>query len=342
MVREGALLKDYAFLTTGSGKTICGRGPFAARATPPRTGAAFYVNDFRLQGENPWLIPSEWSASAGLAALRDLANGAEAPRVEWSPPQEERFASVFGRIKDEIASGAFQKSVPVFTEQGRLRSGHWEGLWPRVETLKSPFFSYGFRCGDRGLLGASPELLVAVQGRQLETMALAGTVDCGQIERFETDPKEISEHELVAEYLCRKLGNIGRVRREPRLTLRLGPIAHLLSAIRVELAEPPELNELMRFLHPTPALGALPRNELTLGKLHGYRDELGAPAWFGAPFGVWLDGSFHAVVAIRNIVWDGPEAYLAAGCGVIEASLLENEWRELSLKRSAVKRMLGL
>lgn len=342
MVREGALLKDYAFLTTSSGKTICGIGPFAAQATPPRSGAAFYVNDFRLQEEKPWKIPREWTVTAGLSAIRDLANGAEAPRVEWELPQEERFASVFGRIKDEISRGAFQKSVPVLTEQGWLRSGQWEGLLPRVEQLEAPYFSYGFRNGDQGLLGASPELLFAVQGRRLDTMALAGTVECREIDRFETDPKEISEHELVAEYLCRKLGKIGSVRREPRLTLRLGPIAHLLSEIRVDLAQPPDLDELMRFLHPTPALGALPRNEVTLGKLHGYREELGAPAWFGAPFGAWLDGGFHAVVAIRNLVWDRHRAFLAAGCGVIEASLLENEWRELGLKRSAVKQMLGL
>jgi menaquinone-specific isochorismate synthase len=181
-----------------------------------------------------------------------------------------------------------------------------------------------------------------VKGRSLETMALAGTVECGEIDRFESDPKEINEHELVAEYLCRKLDTIGTVKREPRYVLRLGPIAHLLSMIHVGLTEELELNELIRFLHPTPALGALPRNEHTLARLHAFREELETPGWFGAPFGAWMDGEFLAVVAIRNIIWSGKRAYLAAGCGLIEASQLESEWKELGLKRLAVKRMLGL
>lgn len=342
MVQKRAPLKDYAFLKTDSGQMICGLGPFRSRADPPPSGVAFYVNDFRLGESQPWKVPHSWSMSPDLRNLKAFCNGAAPPRVEWRQPEEGRFAAIYARIKDEIGRGGFQKSVPVLTEQGVLRSGEWEGLLRRVENLPASFFSYGCRLGDWGLLGASPELLVSVHGRHLETMALAGTVECGEIDRFQSDPKEISEHELVAEYLCRKLAGIGAVKREPRGALRLGPIAHFLSVIHVELDEHPDLNVLVRFLHPTPALGALPRNELTLALLHGYREELETPGWFGAPFGAWVDGAFHAVVAIRNIIWDGERALLAAGCGVIEASLLENEWRELALKRSAVKLMLGL
>lgn len=342
MVRQRAPLKDYAFLKTGSGQVICGLGPFSGQADPPRSGVAFYVNDFRLRDPRPWKVPFSWEAAQDLEMLRETSKEAAFPEVHWQPPEEERFASVFGRIKGEIEKGAFQKSVPVLTEEGILRTGAWEGLWPQVEGLAAPYFGYGCRLGGEGFLGASPELLLALQGRSLETMALAGTVECSQIERFESDPKEISEHELVAEYLCCLLSGIGLVRREPRYALRLGSIAHLLSVIRVRLGADPDLNALLRLLHPTPALGALPRDERTLAQLHEYREELGTPEWFGAPFGVWVDGSFHAVVAIRNIIWRGERAYLAAGCGVIGASLLENEWRELGLKRAAVKGMLGL
>ena len=328
-----------------SGQMICGLGPFAGQPDPPTSGVAFYVNDFQLRDALPWKVPREWFLASDLSELRKwcgrFAEPAE-PVLEWTPPEESRFASVYDRIKEGIRSGAFQKSVPVLTERGRLSAGQWEGLLERVESLPEPFFSYGCRFGDRGLLGASPELLFAVRGRKLETMALAGTVECGEIDRFERDPKEISEHELVAEYLCRELDTIGTVKREPRFALRLGPIAHLLSVIHVCLNENPELNSLIRTLHPTPALGTLPRNDDTLSRLHAFREELDTPGWFGAPFGAWIEGEFLAVVAIRNIIWDDREAYLAAGCGLIEASQLENEWRELGLKRLAVKRMLGL
>ena len=52
------------------------------------------------------------------------------------------------------------------------------------------------------------------------------------------------------------------------------------------------------------------------------------------------DGEFEALVAIRMIGWKGDEYVLPSGCGVIEESRLVNEWRELALKRSAVRDLL--
>ena len=40
-------------------------------------------------------------------------------------------------------------------------------------------------------------------------------------------------------------------------------------------------------------------------------------------------------------LWDKDSVEIPAGCGLIEASRLVNEWRELRLKREAVKRIFG-
>ena len=100
------------------------------------------------------------------------------------------------------------------------------------------------------------------------------------------------------------------------------------------------VEDLVRRLHPTPALGPLPRTDETLVALIRWRERLLCPAEFGAPFGLWENGKFDAVVAIRGIWWDDRKVWLPAGCGVIEASRLVNEWRELRLKREAVKSFL--
>jgi len=335
-------LKDYAFLKTDSGQLTCGFGPFVEKTHPPESGTAFYVNDFALSDPRPWKWPSHSLMAPDLSSLRTSLNGVLPPRVEWNRPEREPFSGIFDRIKREIGAGVFLKSVPVLTERGTLLEGGWDALLHRVERLPAAFFAYGYRQGDRGFVGGTPELLLATHGGKLETMALAGTAEGAALERFAADPKEISEHELVADYLCIRLAEIGAVRREPRQTLSLGPLAHLLSTIHVDLKKDVPWNDLVRFLHPTPALGTLPRDGASLAKLQDDRDALGTPGWFGAPFGAWVDGTFHAVVAIRNVSWNGSEAFLSAGCGVIEASVFENEWQELGLKRAAVKRMLGL
>ena len=73
-----------------------------------------------------------------------------------------------------------------------------------------------------------------------------------------------------------------------------------------------------------------------------WRERLSCPAHFGAPFGLLVDGVFRSVVAIRGVHWQGDQLAIPSGCGVIEASRLVNEWRELRLKREAVKTIFGL
>ena len=75
-------------------------------------------------------------------------------------------------------------------------------------------------------------------------------------------------------------------------------------------------------------------------RLLEWRNRLGCPPRFGAPFGLWDNGRFDAIVAIRGVWWKGDKLSIPAGCGIIEASRLVNEWRELRLKREAVKRFL--
>ena len=335
-------MKDYAFLKTDSGQMVYGFGPFTNRAHPPETGVAFYRNDFDLRDPTPWKIPAEWGMSPDLAGVRTAVNGAAVPRVEWEDPRKEPFRAVYDDIMREIEAGELTKSVPVVTQRGRLQEGAIDALIPLLDHLPASLFSYGFRSGRVGLIGATPELLLSVHGLHLETMALAGTTPVDQAAAFEADPKEIAEHEFVAEYLVRKLAPLGSVRRESRQLLDLGSIAHFLSSIHVELRETPDLDGLIRLMHPTPALGALPRTHRVMDKLRGYRAQLGAPSLFGAPFGAWVNGTFHGVVAIRHVSWSDDEVALPVGCGVIAASLLENEWRELALKRSTVKRLFGL
>ncbi|MEM0968354.1 MAG: chorismate-binding protein, partial [Verrucomicrobiota bacterium] len=187
----------------------------------------------------------------------------EFPRIDWRTPDPAPFHAVFEEIKDDIAQGMYQKSVPVISEYGVLQEGSWASVLGRLERLPAALFCYGYQFGGSGCLGATPELLLAKHGTRLETMALAGTAKAGEVEAFEEDPKEISEHEYVANYLCKKLADLGEVRREPRQALKLGRIAHLLTAIHVQLEQPNDLNDLIRYLHPTPALGTLPREVAT-------------------------------------------------------------------------------
>lgn len=329
---------EFALLKKADGKILYGEGPFTEVETCPQPshGVAFYVNDFALTDPKPWKIPSlvrEIDELQGFSGDVDIA---------WEELSPGGFAQIFSEINQAIIKGEIEKSVPVAAEKGKIIAGNVTSLLDSLNTTKEAFFPYAWVKGDSGFCGLTPEVLFNFRKGRLNTMALAGTAKAEEREVFAFDEKEIREHEFVAQTLVSKLSDIGMVTKSERSVLDLGSLVHFHTPIEVFLYGDKNIDELIRRLHPTPALGPLPRTQQTMDDLIRWRAKLDCPAYFGAPFGVLEDGVFHAVVTIRGIHWKGDGISIPSGCGVIEASRLMNEWRELGLKRDAVKRSFGL
>ncbi len=330
---------SLAWLAKRDGSVLIGYGPFEESAEPNEDGVSFYVQDFALADPNPWKTPHRTERTT-ISAMSVRLEGTPPLECEWAPLDAAPFSVAFQEVMSSIYSGAFEKTVPVVTETGTARQSPGPALMAAMTRQTAPLHSYGWLQPDSGFAGATPELLFSVHGTRLETMALAGTARSEDREVFAVDEKEIREHEYVARSLVSKLLDLGRIERCSREILDLGSIVHFLTTITLDLPSPQTPEDLLRRLHPTPALGPLPRTATTLAMLLDWRNRLGCPRQFGAPFGLWDGGQFDAVVAIRGIWWEGKSLLLPAGCGVIEASRLVNEWRELRLKREAVKRFL--
>jgi menaquinone-specific isochorismate synthase len=334
--------EGIAWLARRDGTVVVGYGPFREAESPPASGVAFFKRSFCEMDQLPWQIPHRVE-QLGLQQFHEkFSSHSGKLQIDWETPDAMPFSLVFQEIMGCIGQGLIEKTVPVVTERGRARGG--VSLNPSIVAAMSsqhaPLHSYGWVNEDSGFAGATPELLLSMRDLHLETMALAGTARQEDEAVFGVDEKEIREHEYVAQTLVAKLLDLGQLKRKEREVMRLGSIVHFLTGISVELESPQEPRRLLRRLHPTPALGPLPRTDQTMAMLGEWRERLGCPAEFGAPFGVWDHGAFEAVVAIRGLWWKGNEILLPAGCGIIEASRLVNEWRELRLKREAVKRFL--
>ncbi len=339
-----AFMEDFAFIKLGPGRYLCGLGPFDARGTAPADGGtAFYRNNFELSDPAPWKIPTRVFETDDLRILLPENGATPLPEIAWSGLGDTDVRGIFDEILGQIQSGKLTKSVPVLTERGILHRGEPAALVKAIIAAPETLWGYGFREGGRGVIGATPEQLFTVRNGVLETMALAGTAPRHEIHDFPNDPKEIREHELVADYLEELLSPYGQVERGARVLLDLGSMIHFLTRLRVRIADPDtDLNTLVRCLHPTPALGACPRGEGALRQLVEYRHRLGVPDHFGAPFGAIHKGFFQVLVAIRNLSWDGRDVFLPSGVGLVEGSRFDREWRELALKRNSVKSLLGV
>jgi menaquinone-specific isochorismate synthase len=330
----------WAWLRQGD-RAFHARGPLRQAALPAEGGISFYANDFALSDPLPWRAP-------GVAAALSPLPAPPAPVVDWESPDPEAFRTGFHELMDAVRRREILKAVPVASATGRVRSGD-AGAWLR-HVLTRPAEeaqgnAFAWMDGDAGMAGFTPEILFQIDGRRLTTMALAGTTDAAHAAELTERPKLAREHAVVVDELQRRLGALGEVRTGGREVVRQGNIRHLRTPMEVTLAEEPTgaaLNDIIRLLHPTPALGISPRTDAAMALLTRCRTRTGTPAAFGAPFGVAWPGGALFVVAIRAAFWQGDHIQLPAGGGLVAGSEFENEWAELELKRAWVRRALGL
>ncbi|MDZ4404782.1 chorismate-binding protein [Prosthecobacter sp.] len=337
-------MMEFALFRLPDGRAWLGEGPFTALAAAPAAGGAFYINDFDLSDPKPWKVPAKLHAITAESLAKTIhLNGAATPQIHWAKPATEWFKMAFRRIRREVLAKRIEKMVPVLTESGTLTSGDPRRLLDAIMKAPENMWGYAHVKDSGGFLGATPELLFTAKGHDLETMALAGTAKPGNQDAFLTDVKEIEEHEIVVRYLADRLQTLGKVTRLPRSLCQTSGLVHFQSKLSVKMRETADPAQLVPLLHPTPAVGCLPRDDASLAKLREYRQQLKVPGFFGAPFGfIESDGTTHIIVAIRGICWEGDKISLPSGCGIVGGSAFDHEWRELRLKREAVLRLLAL
>jgi len=197
--------------------------------------------------------------------------------------------------------------------------------------------------------GATPELLADVQGRNMKSMALAGSVARGATrDEDETlarqmlaDSKERHEHALVAKTMSRRLATMGETKAtEVPGVLKLANIQHLHTPLYCRLNKLGGTLSLVKLLHPSPALGGTPRTAAL--KLISELEPV-PRGWYAGPVGcltMQLDGTF--VVAIRSAICQERRMWLYAGAGIVEGSVAQREWEESERKFRPVLAAMGL
>ena len=219
----------------------------------------------------------------------------------------------------------------------------WRDVEPTATVFSMPVDGAQF-------VGASPELLVARAGPSVRCRPLAGTssragdassgVAPAPFHDLRTSTKDNSEHRLVVEAIADALAPLCTqldVPSSPDL-IHFHNVSHLGTRISGTLSgtssSRPTVLELVATLHPTPAVGGIPRQ-------HALRviEELepAGRAHYAGPVG-WIDaaGDGRWVVGIRAATVAGRHAHLAAGVGIVEGSDPLSELRETNWKFTAV------
>ncbi|TCN24331.1 isochorismate synthase [Mesobacillus foraminis] len=210
-------------------------------------------------------------------------------------------------------------------------------------------FLFAFEANGDCFIGASPERLVKKEGDEVFSTCLAGSIARGGTPEEDRmlgkalleDQKNLNEHQYVVEMIseamletCEKV----KIPNSPKL-MKMKYIQHLYTPVVGKSRAETSLLHLVDRLHPTPALGGLPKQD-AIEKIREIEDL--DRGFYAAPIG-WMDykanGEF--AVAIRSALVQGKEASLFAGCGVLADSNAESEFNETSIKFRPMLTALG-
>ena len=189
-----------------------------------------------------------------------------------------------------------------------------------------------YACGNgpNTFLGATPERLVRLAGRQLEADALAGTAWPGSLAL--DAPKNRHEQALVTQAIVAALAKccVALPRPGPVGIHAAGQISHLRSRITGIIAPGITIFDLIRALHPTPAVGGFPGAAAASWLARHGEARSG---WYSGGFGtLGADGDGEFNVALRSALIDGKRIELHAGAGIVAGSDPEHELAETEAK----------
>lgn len=196
-------------------------------------------------------------------------------------------------------------------------------------------------------LGASPELLVGVEGqRTFKTVALAGTQSAtspdGSVKprlKVLWSEKEIEEQAIVSRYIIecfKKIRLREYIETGPRSS-KAGNLYHLKSTFEVDMvaASFPELGSVMlRLLHPTSAVCGMPKEKALelIAVLEGYDRSFYSGYW--GP--VNIENDTNLFVNLRTLRLKDRLLTLFAGAGITGDSVPADEWKETELKCNTI------
>ncbi len=205
---------------------------------------------------------------------------------------------------------------------------------------------YSLPCPDgRRFVGASPELLVRRAGSEVQCNPLAGTITLPSNvapDDYETwllgSTKNLHEHAVVVDEIVRNLADVYddiRADAEPSI-VALRTVAHLGTWVYAtsRAREAPDALDVLRLLHPTAAVGGLPRQ--SADELIRRLEQLDRGP-FAGPLG-WMDaaGDGEWWIGLRGVLLDGRDFEAWAGAGIVSESDPIAEREETSDKLAAV------
>lgn len=265
--------------------------------------------------------------------------------------QKEDFEKAVVQAKKYITSGDIFQVVLSKRYKFQVK-GNLISFYKSLRNINPSPYMYFFKSGNRQIVGSSPEMLVRVENRRVETFPIAGTRPITENtqenlrlgKELLADQKERAEHVMLVDLARNDVGKIskfGSVNVPEFMKIHeYSHVQHIVSQVTGDLKEELQSYDALRAVFPAGTVSGAPKvrameiiDELEPSTRGPYA---GAVGYFSG------NGNADFAITIRTLFADGEDACIQAGAGIVADSDPEKEWFETDHKARALIRALEI
>jgi len=262
---------------------------------------------------------------------------------------KERFEDAVEKAKEYVTAGDVFQVVLSKRYDFQIR-GDLIGFYRNLRDINPSPYMYFLKSGEHQIVGSSPEMLVRVENRVVETFPIAGTrphvknpVENKRLtEELLSDPKERAEHVMLVDLGRNDIGKVskfGSVHLPEFMKVhQYSHVQHIVSRVVGDLRDECDCYDALRAVFPAGTVSGAPKvrameiiEELEPTTRGPYA---GAVGYFS------YNGNADFAINIRTLVANGDKAHIQVGAGIVADSDPEKEWYETEHKAQALIKAL--
>jgi len=281
-------------------------------------------------------------------------------KVKSSPSQvpslntnwtKDGFCDAVNQVQEHILAGDCYQAV-LSQRFSRPVSADPVAIYRALRQGNPSPYMYFLKLDSDSIIGASPEMLVRIRGKQIEYRPIAGTRPRGTTpaqdeklsEEMRCDEKEIAEHTMLVDLGRNDVGRIARfgsVKVDQLMAVeRYSKVQHLVSSLSAQLRSDYDRFDALAACFPAGTVTGAPKVK-AMEIIKALEPE-SRNIYAGAIFYVDYAGNLDSCIAIRTIELRNGQASVQAGAGIVSDSIPEREYAETVAKADGLWRAIEM
>lgn len=258
---------------------------------------------------------------------------------------KQEYESMVIQTKEKIKAGEIFQGVISNAREYEL-SGNKLSFYENLRKINPSPYMYHLKLGENEIIGSSPEMLVRVENRMIETYPIAGTrkrgkstVEDEQLEKeLLNDEKERAEHLMLVDLARNDIGRVsefGTVYVPDYMGVKkFSHVQHIVSCVQGKLREDKTAVDAFEAMFPAGTLSGAPK--IRAMEIIDEFESIPRGPYAGAVGYFSLNGNADFAITIRTMVCEGNKAKIQAGAGIVHDSVPEDEYYECENKAGAL------